>query len=199
MNRIALAHLFVTQELIASKLSFSFLALLLCLIFFTNGSAQNGATTATLAGVVRDAAGASVSGATVTLRNLATNQTRQTESAADGTYRLSALPVGVYEVRAEAEGFARYTNPQVTVELGRAQVLDITLQPASLSAEVTVNDRPPALDVSQQLSAIHSARSGRPAIQRANDRRADWIAGSDALGQRIHFWRIASAQQPDLN
>src|SRR5262245_53260708 len=83
---------------------------------------------ATLVGVVRDPSGAAVPGAMITLCHLATNQIRSVASEPDGSYRVTALPVGDYQVRAEAEGFAPYINPLVTLPLGRTTALDITLR-----------------------------------------------------------------------
>jgi hypothetical protein len=93
-----------------------------------------------------------IPGSIITLRELTTNLTRQTTSEADGSYRVSVLPVGTYEVRAESASFALYVNPQVTVAVGSTTTLDITLSPAGVNAEVTVTDRPPALDTSQTAS-----------------------------------------------
>src|SRR5260370_5332344 len=111
--------------------------------------AQDSATTGTLTGVVRDAAGAGIPGATIALRNLTTNQTRNVTSESDGSYRAAALPVGDYEVKAQASGFAAYFNPKVTVALGRSTTLDISLPAGDVSAQVTVTDIPPALDATQ--------------------------------------------------
>ena len=61
--------------------------------------------TATILGVVRDASGAVVPGATLTARQVETGQTRTAVSSGDGSYRFSALPVGSYEVRVEQSGF----------------------------------------------------------------------------------------------
>jgi hypothetical protein len=104
-----------------------FVLIALCLISTSPPLArgQDSAMTATIAGSVRDAAGVIVLAATITLRNLTTNQTRRITSEADGSYRASALPVGDYEVRAEAAGFASYVNPNVTLALGRTTSLDI--------------------------------------------------------------------------
>jgi len=114
--------------------------------------AQDSATTATLSGSVRDAAGSIIPSATITLRNMATNQTRRIVTEADGSYRVVALPVGDYEVRAAVEGFQPYVNPAVTLALGRTTALDITLRPAEVNAEVSVRDRPPAIDALQTAS-----------------------------------------------
>ena len=131
----------------------NFLCLVLvCAVSAVSAYAQNSASTAAISGSIRDAAGQVIPGAVVRLRELTTNQTRQATSEADGSYRISVLPVGTYEVRAESAGFAPYVNPQVTVAVGSTTTLDITLNPAGVSTEVTVSDRPPALDTSQTAS-----------------------------------------------
>ncbi|MBI2817160.1 MAG: TonB-dependent receptor [Acidobacteria bacterium] len=55
--------------------------------------------------VITDASGSVVPDAVLTVRNLETGQTRTAKSAADGSYRFAALPVGPYEVKAEHPGF----------------------------------------------------------------------------------------------
>lgn len=125
---------------------------LVCAVSTATGYAQNSASTSAVGGSVRDAAGRAVPGVVVTLRELTTNQTRQATSEADGSYRIVVLPVGTYEVRAESAGFAPYVNPQVTFAVGSTTTLDITLMPAGVNAEITITDRPPALDTSQTAS-----------------------------------------------
>jgi hypothetical protein len=124
----------------------------LCAVSAVSIYGQNSASTAAISGSVRDAAGQAIPGAAITVREITTNQTRQATSVADGSYRISVLPVGTYEVRAESAGFAPYVNPQVTVAVGSTTTLDITLSPAGVNAEVTVSDRPSALDTSQTAS-----------------------------------------------
>src|SRR5260370_41194857 len=104
---------------------------------------------ASLTGIVRDAAGAAIPGATIALRNLTTNQTRTLASQADGSYRATALAVGDYEVKAQASGFAPYFNPKVTLALGRTSTLDISLSPGDINAQVTVTDQPQVLVATQ--------------------------------------------------
>ena len=62
-------------------------------------------STATLLGTVQDASGAVLPGVTVTARHIATGVERTVVTGADGAYRAPALPVGVYEVRAELSTF----------------------------------------------------------------------------------------------
>ena len=133
---------------LSSNLGLAIVVLSLLFVPF-HARAQDSATTGTLMGTVRDAAGASIPGATMALRNLTTNQTRNVTSETDGSYRATALAVGDYEVKAQASGFAPYFNPKVTVALGRSTTLDISLAAGDVSAQVTVTDIPPALDATQ--------------------------------------------------
>jgi protocatechuate 3,4-dioxygenase beta subunit len=50
-------------------------------------------------GSITDPQGAVVQGATVTVRNTATNLTRTATTGDNGQYRLSQLPPGMYEVK----------------------------------------------------------------------------------------------------
>jgi hypothetical protein len=56
------------------------------------------------------------------------------------------LPVGEYDVRVVGQGFITYVNPIITLTLGQTATLDITLQAGDVSGEVTVTEKPPALD-----------------------------------------------------
>jgi hypothetical protein len=113
---------------------------------------QTATDTATLTGFVHDKAGASIPGAQITLRNLATNQARSATSESDGSYRIVALPVGNYAVRVEAQGFTSYLNPSITLAIGQTATLNVSLQPGGVSGEVTVTDKPPAIDPSSTIS-----------------------------------------------
>ena len=61
-------------------------------------------TTGNITGRVLDAQGAAVPGVTVTAKNPETGFTRTDVSDAEGIYRLTALPVGTYDITAELQG-----------------------------------------------------------------------------------------------
>ncbi len=65
-------------------------------------------TTGQITGVVKDASGAVVSGAKVTLTSAAGVQ-RETASDATGHYAFSLLPPGSYRVETEKAGFSKAT------------------------------------------------------------------------------------------
>ena len=111
--------------------------------------AQQSVTSATLSGRVEDARGASVSGASVAVTNLDTNQRRATETDGEGRYRFSYLPVGAYSLTAAREGFAPLAL-KLTLNVGAA--LDV---PLALSVEGVSEN----VEVGADLSALESART----------------------------------------
>src|SRR5262245_17308245 len=68
--------------------------------------AQQGTTE--LRGRVEDAQSGVLPGVTVIVRNQATGFSRETDSAADGTFIASSLFPGTYEVSAELQGFKKF-------------------------------------------------------------------------------------------
>ena len=91
---------------------------------------------ARLSGVVRDASGAVVSNATVTVTNQATNAARTATSSADGSYSVS-VPPGTYSATATLRGLGRQSQRDLKLEAGAALTVDFALQ-TQLEEEVTV-------------------------------------------------------------
>ncbi|HEV2762517.1 MAG TPA: carboxypeptidase-like regulatory domain-containing protein, partial [Pyrinomonadaceae bacterium] len=116
--------------------AFAFALLLCCLPAFA--LAQT--TTSTLTGVVTDTNAAAVEGATVTARNLETGLTRNVQSDAEGRYSFPGLPVGLYEVRAEKNGFKHRVFERITLTIGETATLNVEMQIAGLEETVTVTD-----------------------------------------------------------
>lgn len=100
------------------------------------GQAQ--AASADLSGVVLDPQSRVVVGATVTVRNPATNFSRATTTDETGQFRFLALPPGRYEVIVEAPGFARVVNANVVLTVGQSAELNVRLEVARLGEEMTV-------------------------------------------------------------
>ena len=88
----------------------------------------------TVSGVVRDATGAGVPGATVTATNQASNAARSATSGPDGTYSLN-LERGTYTFAVTMTGFRRVT--QVVQVTDAPKPVDFSLE-AALSEQVTV-------------------------------------------------------------
>jgi hypothetical protein len=85
---------------------------LVALLFSSFAYAQFNAS---LSGTVTDPTGAVIPGATVTLRDTATQSLRTTTSAAQGTYQFSELPPGDYALNGTAKGFQSTSLDHVTL------------------------------------------------------------------------------------
>jgi len=99
--------------------------------------------TGKIAGNVTDATGALVSGATVTVTNLGTKTSKQTVTNNQGFYQVLQLPIGNYEVSAEATGFSKaISRPATALEINQTLRVDLGLELGAASASITVQDQP---------------------------------------------------------
>ena len=96
---------------------------------------------ATLTGLVKDTSGGVLAGATVTARNVATNEIRTTVSNTEGLYRLASVPRGTYEVKAELSGFKTVAQSDVLLTVGDTVRADFELSVGELSETVNVSSR----------------------------------------------------------
>jgi Carboxypeptidase regulatory-like domain/TonB dependent receptor-like, beta-barrel len=112
-------------------------------------------------GFVLDPSGATLAGASVTLRNVDTGVENSSKTSESGNYRFSSLPPGKYRVSALAGGF-RQTEVTLTLETGQTQGIDIRVSVASTSSEVTVTTEAAALDIDEnRVEATLSAATVR--------------------------------------
>src|SRR6185312_5511797 len=116
----------------------------LCLLMITAVAAgaafaQAQADAADLRGYVRDQQGAVITTATVTARNPATNKTYTATTNSDGFYQLLNLTPGDYDLTVEAGNFKKASLPAVKLTIGQRADLDISLEPGSIDAVVTIS------------------------------------------------------------
>jgi hypothetical protein len=95
-------------------------------------------TTQQISGSVRDASGAVVTSAKITVLHVETGQVRNTNVNESGFWVVSSIPIGMYEVTAEAPGFKKSTQKNVKVDVNSKPAVDLTLEVGSLSESVTV-------------------------------------------------------------
>ena len=103
-------------------------------------------TTGTIEAVVNDAQGGVLPGTTVVLRNLqqGTTQTQTTDTS--GLARFAGVPVGVYQLRAELQGFSSGAIENIQVNPGSNQRLTFSLQVGSVAETITVEAEAPLLN-----------------------------------------------------
>ena len=94
--------------------------------------------TATITGIVKDASGAIVPNATVTVTNVQTNISVRTETDDAGAYVVPSLRPGEYSVTAERSGFPRIVRSGITLQVAQVARIDITLQAGQLAETVEV-------------------------------------------------------------
>jgi hypothetical protein len=98
--------------------------------------AQGG--TAQINGTISDAAGLAVPGAEVKVTQTATGQARTVLSGANGGYVLPDLPIGPYQVVVTKEGFAKYVQSGIVLQVGSNSTLDVSLRVGAVTESVQV-------------------------------------------------------------
>jgi hypothetical protein len=96
----------------------------------------------TITGTVRDASGAAVQDVTATARNVATNLTVTTRSQSSGSYSISNLPAGTYELTFTKEGFDAERHTEVDVNGDRTTTVDGDLKVGTVATKVDVIGTP---------------------------------------------------------
>ena len=115
-------------------------------------ASEQDATLAGLSGRITDRSGAIVVGATITLRD-ASGKTRQTTTGTDGSFHLTGLPAGQYELIATASGF---TTNQESIELKPSELakLQPVLDVGATSESVTVEAESAAQQVQTESASV---------------------------------------------
>lgn len=127
------------------RILFFVLAVGLLLVVHCSALMAQSATTSALTGTVTDPSGAVITGATVTLTNVGTGQTRTAITDASGSYKFSLIPPGNYSVTFAASGFKTLEIPSVTVNVTETNVLNRSLEVGAQSQQVTVESTTQAI------------------------------------------------------
>ena len=99
-------------------------------------------------GVVKDAQGGAVVGATVVAKSLS-GISREAVTDATGTYRFPALSPGRYDVTANLSGFSPAKVQNIDLRLGELKVINMSLTPGGLAETVQVVAESPLIAITQ--------------------------------------------------
>ena len=129
-------------------------------------------TTGDVAGVIKDASGAVVPNATITLKNSDTGEVRSVVTGSSGDYRFPLLKPGEYTISAQASGLKSNVE-RFSVLVGQAAEMNLTL----------------SVTASQQVS------KSRPRPRRCRRRTPTWRATSTSRRWTICPCRAAISQR----
>src|SRR5215471_13709435 len=96
------------------------------------------ATTTTISGLVVDAQGAALSGATVKLADAATNNERTATTDSEGRYSFYAVNPGSFRLTVTAPGFKTMVVSEVQAELSKVASVNVTMEVGEVAAVVQV-------------------------------------------------------------
>ncbi len=120
--------------------------------------------TGSITGTVKDATGATVSGATVVVSNPDHGIDRHTVTNSAGDYNESALPGGTYDVIVSATGFKKFQAKGVVLDVAQKARVDVTMQVGAISTEVIVQGENVA-QVETQSSELAGTVTGKEISQ----------------------------------
>ncbi len=178
------------------RLTFFFVIAALCAQVAV-GQAQSNA--ADLQGFVRDPSSAVVVGATVTVRNAATNFSREVTTNDEGYYQITNLPPGSYEVTVEAPGFSKGRIASVTLTVGQRADLDIPLTVGEVGATVDISAAEVALIESSSTTVSNTIDQARINNLPINERSATGFALTISTVGRDNGRPIGPAPTSGLN
>lgn len=116
----------------------------LALLLVASSSAQS--ATGSIAGSVLDSTGATIPGATIAVENQETGASLETVSSEAGVFAFPALPVGIYDLKAEVSGFKSVEIPDLVVRVQARLDLDISLEVGDVQQTIEVTAAAPLLE-----------------------------------------------------
>jgi hypothetical protein len=105
-------------------------------------------TYGSISGTVTDEKGSVIPDATVSVRNIATNESRTDQTGSEGRYRFVNMSVGEYEVTVEKAGFAKYVRSGISLLLNQSAVVDMEMKAAGIQEVVNVVENASMLNTS---------------------------------------------------
>ena len=125
------------------------LLLVALLLLPSSGWAQE--VTASIVGTVVDPSGAAVSGATITAKDVDRGTVLTTTTNDAGAFNISSVPVGKYQVKAEAKGFQSVIHQTLTLTLNQTARLNIQLRIGQTTETVEVSGEAALLQTDTSL------------------------------------------------
>jgi hypothetical protein len=115
---------------------------------FSFSSLLYGQSNGSLSGTVADKTGSVISGAAVKIVSQTTGLTREAKTDDSGHYLVPLLPVSLFTIRVEAQGFQTTEQKDIRLQVDEQLEVNFTLNPASVSTTVDVSAAEVAVETS---------------------------------------------------
>jgi hypothetical protein len=115
-------------------------------VLISSSAALAQQTTGNITGRILDDQGAAVPGVTVTGKHVDSGLIRTGVTDSEGIYRLTALPVGSYDILAELAGFSKVEHKGIVLSVGQTLDINVTLKVAGLAEAVEVRAETPLIE-----------------------------------------------------
>ena len=107
-----------------------------------------GQANGSFSGTIVDKTGSVISGAQVRVTSQGTGVVRDTRTDDSGHYLIPLLPVAIYTVRVDSQGFQAADQKDVRLQIDEHREVNFTLSPASVTEQVEVNAEEVAVQTS---------------------------------------------------
>jgi hypothetical protein len=159
----------------------AWLALALCLPVGLLAQSDRG----TITGTVVDATGSFVPNAGVTARNPATGHEVKVATTETGNFTIPSLPAGVYTLAVEMQGFKRYEQQGIRVQVAQTARVDITMQIGETAESISVTADAPLLTTENAAQAMTVGR------EQLNQLPINFAIGAGAVRNPLSFVQLS--------
>jgi hypothetical protein len=137
------------RKRVASSSSVCFLAIIVLVLGLgTSARVDAQVVGGTLSGTVTDQAGGAVPNAVVAIADNATGEVHTVTTTSDGIYTAPNLTPGVYTVTLTATGFQKTVQSNVTMTVGGAQTLNLSMRVGQATETIQVTADAPTVNLS---------------------------------------------------
>jgi len=113
--------------------------LMICMTALCFSQLAYGQAIGSFSGTVTDKSGASIAGAAITVTSQGTGVARNAQTDETGHYIVNYLPVGMYTIHVQFQGFQAAEAKDVRLQIDESRELDFSLSPSSVSSTVEVS------------------------------------------------------------
>src|SRR5246127_271536 len=112
--------------------------LMICMTALCFSPLAFGQAIGSFSGTITDKSGSYITGASVTVTSQGTGAVRDTKTDDTGHYIVNLLPVGVYTIHVQFQGFQSAEAKDLKLQIDESRELNFSLNPASVSSTVEV-------------------------------------------------------------